>query len=707
MKYLLMGVACLTALCTYAQKNETEKEDLLETVLFTANRDAVKRSKAPLAISTLSAKTIREVKATTIDQLVNRTSGVYMVNLGNEQHSMGIRQPLGTRSLFLYLEDGIPVRTSGVFNHNALMEMNMAAVQHMEIIKGPGSSLFGGEAIGGVINLITLAPTEKPLLRVSTQMNNIGYRRADLQAAGTAGKWGFGLSGYHAQRKNGFVEYTDFNKSILTGRIDYRFSARTRLENSVTWMHYYSNMTGGIDSAMFARKTFSSQHTFTFRGADTWRTRTSLIHEWNDMSKTTASLVYRFNSLDQNPSYRVRDDYRRVGPVWVGKKDVAHGEINNNSFSSYVLNLVHRQKFSWKDAVLIGGATYDYSPNTAVAHYIKIKKDTLANKYVSYQDRPDSLLVDYTTNISNFAAFLNAEFSPIQKLRVVAALRYDRFHYDYDNHLKVSATSGAPDTANQFSKFSPKLGLIYQLGNKSNLYVNYSEGFVPPQVSELYRGVKVPSLEPSTFINYEIGGITQFWNDKLSVEVSAYYMKGKNSIISVRFDDGTFGNANAGATSHKGIELGIQAQLMSSLQFRINGAYSMHKFEDYIEKGVSYNGNQMNNAPNWLHNMELSWKPRFLPGYRMAVEWQKMSQYFMEPTNTFRYQGFDVCNLRMGYAYKGAEIWLNVINLFDAYYAVNSSKSSFGYSYTVGEPRNFNIGLSYDLGTLFSANKKK
>ena len=56
-----------------------------------------------------------------------------MINLGNEQHAMGIRQPMGTRSLFLYLEDGIPVRTSGVFNHNALMEINMAAVKSIEI----------------------------------------------------------------------------------------------------------------------------------------------------------------------------------------------------------------------------------------------------------------------------------------------------------------------------------------------------------------------------------------------------------------------------------------------------------------------------------------------------------------------------------------------------------------------------------------------
>src|SRR3546814_5098426 len=52
--------------------------------------------------------------------------------LGNEQHSMSIRQPLSFKSLFLYLEDGIPIRPAGVFNHNALIEMNMAALNSVE-----------------------------------------------------------------------------------------------------------------------------------------------------------------------------------------------------------------------------------------------------------------------------------------------------------------------------------------------------------------------------------------------------------------------------------------------------------------------------------------------------------------------------------------------------------------------------------------------
>ena len=102
----------------------------LQEVVFTANRgEAVKRSAAPVAISSITSKTIQETKPTSADQVLNKVSGVNMVNLGNEQHQMSIRQPMTTKSLFLYLEDGVPIRTSGLYNHNALLEMNMAATK--------------------------------------------------------------------------------------------------------------------------------------------------------------------------------------------------------------------------------------------------------------------------------------------------------------------------------------------------------------------------------------------------------------------------------------------------------------------------------------------------------------------------------------------------------------------------------------------------
>jgi outer membrane receptor protein involved in Fe transport len=289
----------------------------------------------------------------------------------------------------------------------------MASVKNIEVIKGPSSSLYGSEAIGGVVNFITLAPTSVPLAKISLQKNNIGYKRSDLLTSFSKGKWGFTLSGYHAIKNGGILEYSSYHKSTVTARVDYRFTDKTNLSNSITWLDYYSDMPGGIDSAMFASKTFSNPQTFTYRKVSALRYRSSLTHSWNDNSKTVASIVYRDNAIQQNPAYAIKDDYRKQANAWIGKKDLAHGEINNSSFNSYALIAQHRQNLKWKEAVLIGGLSADVSPSTYHAQYIRITKDSVSKKYTSYQDT-DSTLTQYKTGINNYAAFLNFELNPIE-----------------------------------------------------------------------------------------------------------------------------------------------------------------------------------------------------------------------------------------------------------------------------------------------------
>jgi iron complex outermembrane recepter protein len=101
-----------------------------------------------------------------------------------------------------------------------------------------------------------------------------------------------------------------------------------------------------------------------------------------------------------------------------------------------------------------------------------------------------------------------------------------------------------------------------------------------------------------------------------------------------------------------------------------------------------------------MHNAEVWYKPTFVKGLRVGAEWQHIGSYFMDPKNTIKYEGYQVFNLRAGYQYKGAEIWMHVMNATNNYYSFISTKSSSGYSYQLAEPRNYVLGLSYDLGQL-------
>jgi iron complex outermembrane receptor protein len=613
---------------------------------------------------------------------------------------MSIRQPMTTKSLFLYLEDGIPVRTTGLFNHNGLLEMNMAAVKSIEVIKGPSSSLYGSEAIGGIVNFITQTPGAIPVLKVSIQGNNIGYKRTDLQSSFANGKWGFVVSGYYARKENSFIEYTNYHKAAITAKANYRFNESTAWHNSATWLSYYSDMTSGIDSSMFASRSFGSLQTFTYREVKAFRYRSSIEHSWSGNSKTTVSLIYRNNSIIQNPAYAVKNDYRRLSNGnWTGKKDLAHGEINNSFFNSYAAIAQHRQNINWKKGVLISGISIDLSPSAYNAEYIRITKDSISGVYVNYT-KNDSLLTNYKTGISNYAGYMNWEFTPVNKLRLVASVRYDIFRYNFNNYLKPSSFSGSPDTVNYFGRISSKIGATYNFSAKAGIYANYSEGFVPPQVTEMYKGIKVPVLDASVFYNYEIGGWWQIINGRLSADISLYRLKGTNEIISVRLDDGSTENRNTGRTLHRGIEGGIKSNIVKDIEFRLSVTYSQHKFIQFVEKGINYNDNEMNAAPHWMHNAELWYRPSFIKGLRVGVEWQRQGSYYMDPVNTTQYKGFNVVHMRAGYRWKEIEIWSNVMNVGDNYYSYISLKSASGYNYTPAEPRHFNIGVSYDFGEL-------
>ncbi|PWJ35996.1 TonB-dependent receptor [Sediminitomix flava] len=661
----------------------------LNTVVVSASRDAQLRKDIPVAISTVSAQLLDETKASSLDQVLSKTPGVLMVDLGSEQHMMAVRQPISTKSLFLYLEDGLPVRPNGIFNHNALIEMNMAMLDRVEVIRGPASSMYGSEAIGGAMNFISQRPTSDFEGAFSVRGDNQGYLRTDGRVSGKTkdGKLGYSLGTYYAERNDGFLDHSDFHKLAVSLALDYQISEQTVLETNTTYIDYRSDMGSSVDSTNFYERNYESSHTFTERVLDVFRTSATLKHTWSESSNTFAKAFYRSNTLGQIPSYRVKNNWSDL--------TVATGEINESAFESYGAIVQHNQKLAFLNSTLRAGLSLDYSPTTFWANQIDVTRDE-SGRYIDYSENGIEL-TNYDVKLTNKAAYLQYEMNPVKNLQIVAGLRYDHFTYDYKNNLSAEAFSGAPDSKDTFEAFTPKLGLTYDFGKGIGAYANYSVGFVPPQVSELYRGVKVPVLDPATYSNYEVGAWYELPNNLGYFEMALYQMIGEDEIVSVIDTEGNAVNQNAGETLHQGIEYSLKIFPVRDLELRFGGTSATHVYEEFVEKGTDFSGNDMSYAPKFISNSEITYRPSQLKGARIALEWQHVSPYFMDQANTVSYSGYDLLNLRLGYAYKGFDLWLNMMNLGDTMYATRASRTSWGYAYNVGAPRTFQVGLGYSF----------
>ncbi|HVG16376.1 MAG TPA: TonB-dependent receptor [Chitinophagaceae bacterium] len=659
----------------------------LNEIVVSGSREMQRRREVPVSISVLSKTIIDETKATRIDMLVNKVPGVYMVDLGNEQHSMAVRQPIGTKNLFLYLQDGIPIRTTGDFNHNALIEINQASLERIEVIKGPASSLYGSEAVGGAINFITASPSPFLSGKVQVEAGSRGYKRSDFSISNTYKKLGIYFGGYYANQNQPRDEHNDFSKTALTLRADYSFNNTTRLSTVADYIKYKTDQKGGLDSAHFYNKDYVSFYRFTYRKVDAFRLRSTLYKEWNDHHNTTLTFFYRHSAIGQNPFYSISNI--STYPL------KAKGQVNKDAFKSYGSVLQHTVKLKGIDAKLISGISLDYSPASYIARYIDVDRNA-SNVYYQYTTT-DSLLTNYNVDLLNTAAYTQLEYKPARILKLVAAARYDRLDYRFNNHLLPGSFTGAPDTKDHFDHFSPKLGLTYNVSNNVGAFANYSVGFAPPNITDLYTGVTVPILKASSYTSYEAGGWLSFASGKGSAEASFYRMDGRNEIVSVRLADGSYLNQNAGRTSHKGIETNFRYTPIEDISMRLGGALAEHRYIDYIERGKDYSGYKMAQAPGFVYNGELMYKPRYFKGFRIAGEFQGMNRYFMDPQNTATYKGFTVFNLRLGYSIKAIEFWANCLNAEDQVFATTAEKTAFGTAYRPGQLRTINIGMAYSF----------
>jgi outer membrane receptor protein involved in Fe transport len=686
-----------------------ESTQTLESVVVTASRQAATRAETPVAIHKIGSALIQDTKALQLTEIIIKVPGVVMLDYRNEQHGMGIRQPFGTSAYFLYMEDGLALRPLGVFNHNALIETNLQGLNSVEVIKGPASSLYGPEAVGGAINLITKTAPGFPTAQVGLQVDEWGYNRVQFTAGAQVGKkWSIMTGGYVARQKGSWASNSDFDKSSINVRLDYQFTPKTKLWGSFAYNDYFSQTGGNIDSTGYYSRSYKSPADFTYRSSFSSRSRLTLEHKWSDNANSSLTAFYRDNALGQNPSYSIS---------WTSPAVTASGQINQNSFKSFGLMGQHSQNFEFLNSKLVAGFLLDRSPNDYWAYKINLaaalrpdKKSV--EKFTITQVLPSTFLGNYSAVIWNKAAYAQFDLQPLEKLRLSLGGRFDQMSFDYTNFIDNSTGKKS------YEQFSPKLGVTYEASSALGFYGNFSKGFSPPALSAVFRARPAAqaaatgekfylSINPAVFSNYEVGGWASLWKNKVFFDYTFYRLEGNNELLGIRQPDNTTDYQSAGKTLHEGIEYQITIRPNDSWNFRFGGTNAKHTFVDFVlstrasDALKNVNGKEMPQAPNFIANSEVTYKYK---GARIALEWQKIGPWFQDQVNKVSFEGVSVFNLRMGYNYKAYQFFTNILNLGDSLYATTATRgnnASDKSTYTPAPPRTVVAGVQIDVFQLF------
>lgn len=672
---------------------------VLEEVVVSGSREATALGVTPSAIGKVDEQALQDTKATQIDHAVNQIPGVHMVDLGNEQHSMSIRQPISTNAVYQYLEDGIPIRPVGIFNHNALNEVNLTGAGEIEVLRGPSSSLYGSNAVGGAVNVLTRAPALTPEASIAYQQSSEGYRRIDTGLSGSAGDFGLRLAHYSARLDDSWRQHNDADKDALTLRGDYALAPLSLLKVLYTYSYLYTETPGSLNETDYQTRPSTSYHTFTYRDDLANRLSATVDHEWTGDALSSVTLYARTNEHGQNPNYSIR-----ACTISATCPTGYLGNINENSYRSLGLDARQRQDFGWAGTRLIVGLTYDRSPNSYVEDRIDVTRDPGTLVYTGYTLSTRNR--DYDVLLQNLSAYAQLELSPVKPLRVVLGGRYDTIEYDFTNNLTPSATTGAPNETRSFEHFSPKAGVTWAVAPATSLYANYSQGFTPPEVSALYARLVAPDLRPATFDNHELGLRQGYDGHRGKLNLALYRLNGKDEIVNYQIAVGNSVPRNAGKTRHTGVELGASYTFAGFWEARLATRFSTHEYLDYdASPTLSYDGKTIRGAPENITDAEIAWRP--LAGLRLGLQAQHVGQYWMNDANTVEYPGHTLLHLRAGYRIGAWETWLRLMNLTDRHFSHNASSSYSGVgvynpntqnSYTPGDPRTLWLGVAYRFG---------
>ena len=664
----------------FMQFNQKANASLIDEIVVTASKEDTQILKVGGNISSITTDEIKFISAINPSEILNRLPAVYISQGSGQEHLTSIRSPVlsggaGAGS-FLYLEDGIPLRSPGFGNVNGLMESIIEIGERTEVVRGPGSALYGSNAVHGLINVITPTPSEEKKQIIRTQFSDQEFT-IDGSYSGPTEKGGVVLNLYWRE-DNGYSHNESIDQPHY-GQQKFLF----RWDNSEGINDYIFTLTGtnlnqetkGYVKGykIYNNKNLSKINPDPEAFRDTYSIRSSLkiIRNYSN-SKLSITPYIRYNEMDFKMHFLPGKPLETNSHKSIGIQSIYSKKIQNLTW------------FVGSDIEFTEGKLSEFQE----------AKDVSFGPRLAYPQGPH---YDFSIDSKILSLYFNTEWLLNERAVLTAGVRAENVEYDYKTNIP-SGTKGriqvSPNRSDDFTDISLKTSFSYMLKENNFLFTNLSIGNRAPQVTDLYRiqSKQVPGGADSEKLeSFEIG-IRGISIGGLEYEIVGYTMKKEDYF----FRDSQGFNVENGVTKHNGIEFNYLKTFGDNFEISGSLSFADHEYDFNHTPNKIVKGNTIDSAPKELANTRFTYISEI--GGKFELEWIRVGDYPINESNAHNYEGHDIFNLRLKRdLISKTSIGLTVRNLTDERYATRADYAFGSYRYFVGNEREFYFSLEKEF----------
>ena len=632
------------------------------------------------SLETISTDEKRFLNATHAKELFNSSAGSWISRGSGQESLISLRSPVLTGSgacgSFLILEDGLPIRPAGFCNVNNLFEVSINLASMVEIIKGPSSARFGGNALHGAINFQSLKIDEDNYLK--TEINDDESFKASFKYQ-EATNWSLGIA---LDKDQGFRDSSGFDQQKLA------FKSKNNIKNWLATTHLnltnLNQETAGYISSYKSGLRLTNVNPEAYRDAKSFRLNT-LLTQNKDNFEFQLRPYLRYSKMD------FIQHYLPGKPI----------EINRQT-SSGVNFLMDVKSFS--NHKLSFGINFEIA--SVQLEEFQANNLTTSSAF-NNAVRPQGLHYDFEVDTNLFAMFLSHEFITDDDFKIFSNVRTERLNYDYDNLMLDGRTradgtecgfggcyySRPADADISFSDNSFRFGFSKKIIS-NEFFLQFSKGFRPPQINELFRLQKSQTLADlnSEKINSLEFGLLSTGDNFLNKFV--LFSSKKNNYI---YKDADASTVAGGKSKHQGVEISGSVDVTPMLMIKYAWSFAEHLYDYSLPSIGVYESNLIDTAPRVQGSIFFNIFP--LEKLNLQIEEEYLGKYFTDPANLYSYPGHYLTNFRGFYNLTSKlDINFSIINVFNKRYAERADYSSFsGKRYFPGLPIQWRFGFSYSF----------